>query len=221
MGNCISNSKEIHFDIFIDNLRSKSIDKLITMACDYNFNQMIDPRNGMNGLSYAIIYKNEYIANMMITFGSRLNVSQVENKQTPLMLAILNGMNNLALRICSYQTCLPDYYDIKSNTAFMYACSMKMHDVATYIWNKYGVINVNSYNDDFNTSLMLAAMAGFSEIVIEMINMCKNLYYIIEFKNNNGYAVIDIIRNTKMVDALKVINRLNENNALKKYIGEL
>jgi len=221
MGNCISNSKEIQFDIFIDNLRSNSIDKLIAMACDYNFNQMIDPRNGMNGLSYAIIYKNEYIANMMITFGSRLDVLPVENKQTPLMLAILNGMNKLALRISSYATCIPDCYDTKFNTAFMYACIMKMHDVATDIWNKYGVVSVNSCNIDHNTPLMLAATAGFSEIVIEMASMCKNLYYIAELKNNEGYTAIDIIRNTKMMGALKVVNRLNENDALQKYIREL
>jgi ankyrin repeat protein len=175
-----------NFDAFIQALDDRVDHVVHKYAVNRDFNLLVDPRNGMNGLMYAIIDGREDVANIMLNHGSLTTVVSIASHCTPLILSIQNNMHAVSAKIIS-MGCNPSQYNSDGNNAFMMACMCGQAGIAGMIWEKYKTDNYSCHNSGGDTLLFLACSVGLEQVALDIISGgCPVMY-----KNARGITARD------------------------------
>ena len=129
-------------------------------------------------LANAILAGNFNLANMLIERGTNINV-QVENNQTPLMLAIRYNKSEIVDKLLNKGVDM-NLRDINGNTALLIATANNDYKTIEKLINKGA--DLNNSNNDGNTALMQAIIDKNQNIAKYLINKGINL----NTQNNNG-----------------------------------
>ncbi len=158
---------------------------------------------------------------------SILNTTNIDG-QTPIMLSLSKGMEELAIQILNFDNKF-DIVDKFGNTSFIYACKKSLTTIISKLLKRLNDINVNQVNNDGDSALIICCRNKLESSSIEILDVAKETIKLdIISKSDNNTAFMIALKNNMVQTANKLltfnidkllVNNVNSDGLTAKQIA--